>query len=121
MVFGGVVQMVLLAAVEGKVLPVTSVDLLRELEAVLKSRKFNYSPEALSTILYEVQTLAVMAYPKLKLNVIKRDPPDNRVLESAVAGNADWIVSGDKDLLELGKFRGVKIYSPTEFLNILKS
>ena len=119
MVFGGEVQKVLLTAIEGRVLSITSVELLQELEAVLKSRKFNYPPEAISTILYEVQTLTLMVHPKAKLNVIKSDPPDNRVLECAVAGKADWIVSGDSDLLELGKYRKIKIYSPRDYLDFL--
>jgi putative PIN family toxin of toxin-antitoxin system len=116
MVFGGEVRKVLLKAIEGRVLPVVSMPLLQELETVLKSRKFNFPPEAISTILYEVQTLAFMAHPKSKLNVIKSDPSDNRVLECAVAGKADWIVSGDSDLQELGKYRGIRIYSPRDFL-----
>jgi putative PIN family toxin of toxin-antitoxin system len=108
-----------LAAIEGKVLPVTSMVLLRELEEVLKRRKFNYPPEAISAILYEVQTLAVMAHPNRTLHVVKNDPADNRVLECALAARADWIVTGDKGLLGLRKFRGIKILSPNEFLSNL--
>ena len=118
MVFGGEVQKVLQAAIEGRVLSIISMELLQELEAVLKSRKFNFPPEAISTVLYEVQTLAIMVHPKLKLNVIKSDPSDNRVLECAIAGKPDWIVSGDSDLLGLKKIRGIKIYSPRDFLDL---
>ena len=114
--FGGEVRKVILTAVEGRILPVTSMEILQELERVLKSRKFNFPPGAISTILYEVQTLAVMAHPKSKLNVIKKNPADNRVLECAVAGKSDWIVSGDSDLLELRKFQGITICSPRDFL-----
>ena len=119
LVFGGEVRKVLLAAIEGRVIPVVSMELLQELETVLKGRKFDFPPEALSTILYEVQTLAVMAHPKSRLNVIKNDPADNRVLECALAGNAKWIVSGDSDLLQLRKFRGIRICSPKDFMNVL--
>jgi len=45
-----------------------------------------------------------------------RDPKDNKFLELAVTGNADCIVTGDKDLLVLNPFRGVKILSPGDFL-----
>jgi putative PIN family toxin of toxin-antitoxin system len=45
-----------------------------------------------------------------------RDPKDNKFLELAVAGNADCIVTGDKDLLVLNPFRGIKIISPADFL-----
>lgn len=45
-----------------------------------------------------------------------RDPKDNKFLELAVAGHANCIVSGDKDLLVLNLFRGVPIMTPSEFL-----
>ena len=45
-----------------------------------------------------------------------RDPKDNKFLELAVAGNADCVITGDKDLLVLNPFRGIKIISPSDFL-----
>jgi len=53
--------------------------------------------------------------PKIKIAEC-RDPKDNKFLELAVAGNADCIVTGDKDLLVLNPFRGIKIKSPSDFL-----
>ena len=44
-----------------------------------------------------------------------RDPKDNRILELAVDGNADFIVTGDADLLVLNSFRGVRILTPATF------
>lgn len=48
---------------------------------------------------------------------ICRDPKDDMVLELAVAGNADLIITGDLDLLTLTNFRGVKILTPSKFLD----
>lgn len=48
-----------------------------------------------------------------------RDPDDNKFLEIAVDGHADYIVSGDSHLLSLNPFRGIPIIKPAEFLNIL--
>lgn len=45
-----------------------------------------------------------------------RDPHDDKLLEAAVNGRADVIITGDKDLLELHPFRGVAIVSPAEYL-----
>jgi len=45
-----------------------------------------------------------------------RDPKDNKFLELAVAGKADCIVTGDKDLLVLHPFRNIRIMTPKEFL-----
>ena len=56
---------------------------------------------------------------KIKLSVITRDPQDNEVLIAALEGEADYIVSGDTGLLELKSHKGIKIVSPSEFLELL--
>ena len=45
-----------------------------------------------------------------------RDPKDNKFLEVAVSGNADLIITGDKDLLELNPYRSIEIITPRNFL-----
>ena len=45
-----------------------------------------------------------------------RDSKDNKILELAVSGAADFVVSGDGDLLVLHPFRGISILRPREFL-----
>jgi predicted nucleic acid-binding protein len=45
-----------------------------------------------------------------------RDSKDNKFLELAVSGKATYIVSGDKDLQDLGKYQGIEILSPSQFL-----
>jgi putative PIN family toxin of toxin-antitoxin system len=44
-----------------------------------------------------------------------RDPSDLAVLGTALAGGADCLVTGDRDLLDLGEFRGIRILSPRAF------
>jgi len=63
----------------------------------------------------------VLVYPKIRLDVIKDDPEDNRVLECAAEGDVEFIVSGDNHLLALKEFRGIAIVSPAEFLVLLES
>ncbi|HEX3127616.1 MAG TPA: putative toxin-antitoxin system toxin component, PIN family [Thermoanaerobaculia bacterium] len=48
-----------------------------------------------------------------------RDPKDNKVLEAALAGKADVIVTGDDDLFMLNPFEGIQILGPAAFLNRL--
>jgi predicted nucleic acid-binding protein len=50
------------------------------------------------------------------LDIITADPPDNRILECAEAGRADYIVSGDKHLLDLGQYGETPIVKVAEFL-----
>lgn len=56
-----------------------------------------------------------------ELNIIEADPADNRYLECAVATGANYIVSGDAHLLELGEYQGIVILSPASFLALLIS
>ena len=54
--------------------------------------------------------------PTRRLAVVAADPDDDRILECAVAAGAQVIVSGDKDLLRLGKFEGIEIVTVAAFL-----
>jgi putative PIN family toxin of toxin-antitoxin system len=58
----------------------------------------------------------VKVEPKAK---ICRDPKDNVVLDTACQGEAKWIVTGDKDLLVLKKYKGVAIVTPAQFVKEL--
>ena len=53
--------------------------------------------------------------PTMRLDVVNEDAEDNKILECALAAGADIIVSGDKHLLKLGKFRKTRILPPSEF------
>jgi putative PIN family toxin of toxin-antitoxin system len=57
--------------------------------------------------------------PRTTLEVIAEDPPDNRILECAVEGRADLIVSGDQHLRRLKSYAGIPIVRPTDFLRTL--
>jgi uncharacterized protein len=48
-----------------------------------------------------------------------RDPKDNKFLELAVTGNVDYIISGDKDLLDLNPFNNIVIITPSQFLEMI--
>ena len=60
--------------------------------------------------------LATFVTPRRRLRVVK-DDPDNRVLECALTGRVEAIVTGDRALLALGDFRGVRLLSLREFLD----
>jgi predicted nucleic acid-binding protein len=57
--------------------------------------------------------------PTITLPIIKDDPSDDRILECAVAGQADLIVSGDHHLTNLKSFRGIGIIRPADLLRTL--
>jgi putative PIN family toxin of toxin-antitoxin system len=96
----------------------TCPELMEELAEKLENR-LNFSADQVAETLADyLGFLRVVHVPKA-LTAVCRDPDDNMVLECAVEGNAQYIVSGDKDLLELKEFRGIRIVRAAEFLNLL--
>jgi putative PIN family toxin of toxin-antitoxin system len=81
--------------------------------------KLGFSPEqSAETLADYLSFLRIVRIPKT-LNAVPRDPEDNAVLECALESKAEFVVSGDKDLLVLKVFRGVQIVRAKEFLEIL--
>ena len=64
----------------------------------------------------EILPYAEVVKPKNHLRVVRRDPADNKFLECAIAGRAGVIISGEKDLLSLGRYRQIRIQSPAQYL-----
>jgi len=84
---------------------------------VLASPKFQLSDQEIRSLVEEellpfVHTVRV----RRRLAVVRRDPDDDKFLECAVAGRAEYLVTGDRDLRELGSFRGITILTAGEFL-----
>lgn len=96
-----------------------SPDLLEEIERVLRYPKFRFSPQEISDYLALLTEGSEIVKPDFRLMVIEPDPSDDRVLECALAGRADVIVSGDGHLLALEEFEGIPILRPREFLGRL--
>ncbi|GBE05905.1 MAG TPA: putative toxin-antitoxin system toxin component, PIN family [Nitrospirae bacterium] len=93
---------------------VISKDITGEVLSVLSS-KFSRDREAISRTAVNLSELAEVVYPRKKIHVLQ-DEPDNRILECAVSGKADVIVTGDREMLKLKKYQGVKIISLKEYL-----
>lgn len=106
---------------EGKIKLLTSIALLDELKKVLMYERFGLDEKMGDDNIKYILTISKIISPKRRLRVIREDPADNRVLECALEGKARYIVSGDKHLVRLKKFGGIKIVRAKEFLNILKA
>ena len=92
--------------------------ILKEVLAVL-SRKFSRDREELAKVAVTLAGLALMVSPETRIDILQ-DEPDNRILECAVAGGADLIVTGDKAMLELREFEGIRIVSLRDYLQSSK-
>jgi uncharacterized protein len=89
----------------------------KEFEKALEL-KIGLSPEEIREALLLLEETAKSADParqNVRLSGICRDEPDHAVLEAALACRAEFIVTGDQDLLGLGEFRGIRIVTPREF------
>ena len=95
-----------------------SVEIISELIDVLNRKKFDryVSRETRENFLASLSTKTELIETTETISIC-RDPKDNKFLELAVSGNARYIITGDKDLLELHPFREVLILSSTDFIN----
>jgi putative PIN family toxin of toxin-antitoxin system len=112
--FGGKPAEFVIAAESRRFTLVVSEQILLELADVF-SRKFHWSEDRVASSLGRVRAIATVTSPSLKLSACV-DPDDDRILEAAVDGRADFIVSGDKHLLRMKTFQGIEILKVGEFL-----
>lgn len=102
---------------------IVSPSLLAELEDVLnrdRVMKLHKHPtESLQKITNELASLSYIVPGKTKIKVV-RDPDDDKIIAAAVEGNVGFIVSRDKDLLDLEEYLGIKIITPEKFMGILR-
>lgn len=98
----------------------TSPPIIEELKEVLKRphlrRKMAADPQPLIDL---VEADTELTPGKLVLEGVCRDPKDEIFIACAVEGKADYIVTGDEDLLDAGEYQGVKIIQPGEFVAML--
>lgn len=102
----------------------SSFQIIKEIEGVLRRPKFSEliikTGLTIDEIIQKIISLSHMVFgKKLKIDVC-RDPDDNKILECAKLAGADIIVSGDKDLLVLEEFEGIRILKTKDVLRMLK-
>ena len=104
----------LLKIIEGDDSLIISKEIINEVLSVL-AKKFNHDREAISHAALYLSDLATLVNPAKKIKILK-DEPDNRILECALCGKADAIVTGDKEMLKLSEYEGIKILSLKEYI-----
>jgi len=111
------------AWLEGHYTLVTSLYLVEELIHVLSypriARQIHLEEDELTAILAALLSQAEVTPGRLCLPGVTRDPKDDAVVACAVEGEADYIVSGDQDLLVLGRYEAVQVVTPRQFVDIL--
>ena len=109
---------------QGKAMLYISGEILTEIEEVIKRPKFNevmkkanLTPDQILQKIISLSHLVIA--PKITVKVY-RDEKDNKFLECADSANADYLVSGDDDLLSLKEYKGISIVRTSRILQLLK-
>lgn len=104
----------------GNFVLVTSPQIHAEVNEVLlrpKVRQFtNLSPKQVTDLVSNIEKRAYVTVGTLEVGVVEKDPDDNKFIACAIEGFAPLIVSGDKHLLDIGEYEGIKIVKPRLFL-----
>jgi len=119
LIYGGVCEEVLKLVREKSLELLISPEILTEFAGVF-DRKFKFSPEKTKEAINRIRKISTLIIPIKRITLIKKHDPDNRILECAIEGKAQYIISGDEHhLLPLRKYRRIKILSPAEFLKLI--
>ncbi|MBI4654448.1 MAG: putative toxin-antitoxin system toxin component, PIN family [Nitrospirae bacterium] len=103
---------------KGRIIPVISRETFEEFRDVLAYPKFRLNEGEIKTIIEE-EVLPFFEAIEIEKNIsgICRDPNDDKFITCAISAPADYIVSGDKDLCDLGSHKSVRIIKVSDFLN----
>jgi putative PIN family toxin of toxin-antitoxin system len=100
---------------------VSSKQMLVELDDVPSRRKFEFTRRQIDEFLLIMVRRSIVATVMECPEIIAEDPDDDVVLATALEGEVGYIVSGDKHLLRLKEFKGIKIVIVGETLELLRS
>jgi uncharacterized protein len=120
LLWGGVPDQVLQRVELGEFEAISSEEILDELLKTLQrpklQKRLNQLELSADTVMMVVRlAVTIVRIERLEIPEL-RDPKDGMIIASAVAGNAEFIITGDRDLLVLSQFSGIPILSPTDFL-----
>ncbi len=118
LVFGGTPEKIIRLFIEGQIIVVVSEELLTELRRKI-TQKFSLFVPQLALLEASIKEEALLVKLGATPIAVSRDTDDDKFIETAVAGDAEYIISGDKDLLTLGSYQGIKILRPAEFLELI--
>lgn len=98
---------------------ILSSQMLAELADVLSRDKFNVTSAQIDRFISVLVRQAIVVPVNSSLKIVLEDPDDDMVLNTALSGEAEYIVSGDKHLLKIACYKNVKILSVNEFSQII--
>jgi putative PIN family toxin of toxin-antitoxin system len=116
---GGALELILDKWAEDTFTVIVTSDILVEYFEVLNRPKFRLKQATIDRIIRYCYQFAEFVVPEERIQVVEADPEDDKFLEAAIAGGAEYIVSGDTHLLDLKEFRTIPILGARAFLDRL--
>ena len=121
----GICALLLTAWKKNYYILLSSTDIVDEIEKVLiyqqEKGKYNITGIDIENLILLLDSEAVILSEILKLNTIQDYPPNNKFIDCAIAGGADYIVAGDTHLLSIKRVKDIPIISASHFMKILGS
>lgn len=115
LIWDGKPEQLLEMALARKVRLFISDAIMDEVMEVLEE-KFNHSPKRLAVEKEYLSKCTVRCVPKIKLDVVKADRDDNKIIECAVHSRSEAIITRDNDLLRMKEYKGIRMVKVMDFL-----
>ena len=114
--WGGNPRKILERIIDGKDKLFVCKEILQEIDSVMTRPKFNVNNMYISHFIHSIEEIANRVVLTGIVQNVCRDSKDDKVLECALLANADYIITGDIDLLILKEFQGIKIVMANEYI-----
>lgn len=99
---------------------ITSIPILSEIKEVLERKEiqahFFLKPEDIQEMIQALSTQTIITSGALEVDIVKDDPDDNKFIAAAIEGSASYVISGDRHLLDIKEYEGIKIMKARNFL-----
>ena len=103
----------------------TAEEILQEIRYVLLEKphirnRYRYSSEQVENFINDLRNISTIVAQLPEIHVVESDPKDDMIIACAVTVSADYIVSRDQHLLNLGNYQQIQIVKPEDFIHILR-
>jgi putative PIN family toxin of toxin-antitoxin system len=115
--WGGNPRKIMTRIIDGKDTLYVCNEILNETHFVMARPKFNVTYRLINHFINSIEEIANRVIISGTIQGVCRDSDDDKILECAVIGNVDFIISGDRDLLSLKEFQGIPVISAAEYIN----
>ena len=112
--------LILALSLEGSLTVCLSETIWQEYRGVLRRKKFQgLDQESIERLLSVIKQQALWVSPRIPVNILSRDPADNKFLECALESQADYLITGNTRHFPLKKFHGTRIINPRDFIDLI--